>query len=323
MERYAKATGILTLLCAALFLWGCDQSPMAPETLKQQTQAFEQQTLGDEAHAGELSAEEVRRHLEKARESAPRGELPQDEAARRDSLLAAALQNVEDYDKNATDVEYFYGDEALVKMGILTEEEAADTRPIPHSVLLQRLFDRAAQKGIPMTRYQAVKTGDGVEINRICAPHEDPPGCEEPPPPPPPPDDPPGDDPPDDDPPPGDDPPPVTYGGSSYATLRYNSFFNDFTAEYSGNTWSSEPFDRLAVQTVGLFNNRVVGGYGYEAFNTWSVSAWFKARFLEPDQYSRWNHATASSGHVVENIFSSGYRLYHSFGTRYTATYFL
>lgn len=28
MKRYSKSTGILTLLCAVLFLWGCDQSPM-------------------------------------------------------------------------------------------------------------------------------------------------------------------------------------------------------------------------------------------------------------------------------------------------------
>ncbi len=238
----ANAFALISVVAAFMSMTGCDDADLVSDTpdseQSEQAATLAQQSLPENAaRTGPLSTADVRRLLEAALERPARDGLSSEEAALRDSLLNAALQNLETYDADPADVEYVYGSEALVKMGILTEGEAADARSVPDAVvLLQRFLDRAAQQDLSTTWWQAVKTDDGVEPHRICLPDEPPTNCDPPPPPPPPGDDPPGDD------PPGDE---VTWGGASYAALDYDPFWNESTATYEGITWSSEPFDWL------------------------------------------------------------------------------
>lgn len=315
---------VLFLVGAVLTtLTACDDSELvsdAPNSEQsEQAVALEQQTqTGNAAQAHQLSAEDVRRLLEEAVENPRHDGLSPEEAALRDSLLNVALQNVDAYSEDQSDVEYFYGNEALVKMGLLTEEDAADARSTSHAVLMQRLLERAAQENLSITGWQATQTDGGVEPHRICLPDEPPTNCDPPPPPPPPGDDPPGDD------PPGDDPPDdVTWGGSSYAALDYDSFWNEFTATFEGSTWSSEPFDWLYVQTLGTYNGVPQGGYSFGDFDTGLVGVWLQARYLSPNPNSNFNFAEAISQHQVTNDFGGGVILEDAFTTRHTATYYL
>lgn len=315
MIEKSRATWLLLVFVGLIVGTACDTTTPVSEApdQKQVNQTPSEQTALPKAHTrdaprtGPLSTAEVRRLLEHARARVSHDEV-EAEASAGDSLLDAALQNIDAYKKNDSNVEYVYGDEALVKMGVLPEAAVTGARTLSHSARLQRLFAWAKQENVSMTRRRADSNGE-IGTQEICV---EPSGSNcYPPPDPPPPED-----------PPDDDDPDFEWGGSSYSALAYDSFWNEFTATYAGETWASQYVDRISVGTTGLFNGSPIGAGGFENSNWGIASVFFEVSGLEPRSGSSWNFATAASIHRIKDSRYTGGNQYQV-STNNTTQYFL